>query len=260
MSAQRSRPNRIILAAASLFVAAGTARAQSPAARLLDSARGLIAQGTPAGDVEMLRTAQVLLERAAIASPDDAWPLHYQAYAMYREATLRMGRDGQDVRPLLERIDSILERSAKLKAIPETHALRASVLGMMIGSNPLRGMLLGPRSSSQMERAMELGPDNPRVWLLRGIGAFNTPAMFGGGVEAAEGFLRKAIDLFAEDHPVGVAPSWGLNEAYAWLGQAYAKQSKIDLARSNYERALALEPRDDWVRMVLLPALDRKKQ
>jgi tetratricopeptide (TPR) repeat protein len=227
---------------------------------LLDSARAMIAQATPSGDVDALKTAYAMLERASVASPDDPWPLHYQALALYREATVRMGRDNADVRPMLERIDSLLERSAKLKPVPETHALRASVLGMMIGSNPLRGMLLGPRSNSQMDRAIELGPTNPRVWLLRGIGAFNTPSMFGGGAEKAEAYLKKAIELFANDHPQPPAPDWGLGEAHAWLGQTYAKQNKIDSARMNYERALAIEPGDYWVRMILLPALDRKKQ
>jgi tetratricopeptide (TPR) repeat protein len=240
--------------------AASSAAAQSPAVKLLDSARTMIAQATPSGDVAAMTAAYAMLERASAASPDDPWILHYQAFALYREATTRMGRDKADVRPMLERIDSLLERSAKLKPIPETHALRAAVIGMMIGSNPLRGMMLGPRSNSQMERAMSLGPTNPRVWLLRGIGAFNTPAMFGGGADKAEEYLRKAIELFANDHPQAPAPDWGLGEAHVWLGQAYAKQAKVDSARASYERALAIEPGDYWVRMVLLPALDRKKQ
>jgi tetratricopeptide (TPR) repeat protein len=260
MSAHRSRVSSIVAAATLALFAPSIGHGQSPATTLVDSARTLIDRATRASDLEGLRSAQALLERVTVASPSDAWAMHYQGFALYREATLRMGRDNADVRALLERADSILERSAKLKAVPETHALRSSVLGMMIGSNPLRGMMLGPRSGSQMERAVELGPANPRVWLLRGIGAINTPSMFGGGADKAETYIKKAIELFANDHPQSPAPAWGLAEAHIWLGQAYAKQSKIDLARASYERALALEPESDWVRMVLLPALDQKKK
>jgi tetratricopeptide (TPR) repeat protein len=82
--------------------------------------------------------------------------------------------------------------------------------------------------------------------------------MFGGGADKAEAYLRKSIELFANDRPEPPAPDWGLAEAHLWLGQAYAKQNKIDSARASYERALAIEPRNDWVRFELLPSLDRR--
>jgi len=231
----------------------------TPAARYLDSARTLIAKATPLGDLAMLRSARVLLDRAAIAAPNDPWVLHYLGYELYREATLSMGREGADVKEILERCDSILQMSAALAAIPENHALRSGVLGMMIGSSPLKGITLGPRSGAQIERALTLGPDNPRVWLLRGIGAFNTPAMFGGGMDNAKEYLTKSIALFAKDNPTGKAPSWGRHEAWVWMGQAYVKEGKLDSARAAYNRALEIEPNDGWVRMALLPALDKKK-
>jgi hypothetical protein len=241
MSAHRSRVSNIVAAATLTLFAPSIGHGQTPASALVDSARTLIDRATRASDLEGLRSAQALLERVTVASPSDAWAMHYQGFALYREATLRMGRDNADVRQLLERADSILERSAKLKAIPETHALRSSILGMMIGSNPLRGMMLGPRSGSQMERAVELGPTNPRVWLLRGIGAINTPSMFGGGADKGETFIKKAIELFANDHPQPPAPAWGLAEAHIWLGQAYAKQSRIAATPSGWQPETRLQ-------------------
>lgn len=226
-------------------------------ARLLDSSRVLLAKAVPAGDAAGIRVAGALLDRALTATPDDPWLLHYLGYALYREATLAMGRDGRDAGPLLERADSLLARSAALAPIAETHALRGTVLGMMIGSNPFKGMRLGPRSSEQIEVAVQLAPKNPRVWLLRGVGAINTPAMFGGGADKAEQYLKSAIELFAGDQPAVPAPSWGRHEAHVWLGQVYAKKGKPALARAEYEKALALEPGDVWTRMSLLPALDK---
>jgi tetratricopeptide (TPR) repeat protein len=184
---------------------------------------------------------------------------HGRMAALYREANLLVSKrhDEKEYRPLLEQADSLLEQSAAKLALPETYALRSSVLGQLIGSNPLRGMTLGPRSGSAMDRAIELGPRNPRVWMLRGVGAMFTPTLFGGGVQKAEEYLRKAIGFFAEDRPVAPLPAWGHAEAYAWLGQALHKQKRIDDARAAYAKALELQPENGWVKHVLLPALDR---
>ena len=247
------------LALGLLLLGAAPAAAQSPATRLLDSARVLITKAYPAGDVATLHSAEALLERALTVVPNDAWLLHYLGFATYREATLRMGRDREAVDGLLQRADSLLQRSASFGAIAETHALRSGLLGMMIGSNPIKGMTLGPQSGAQMEEALQKGPNNPRVWMLRGIGAINTPAMFGGGLDKAEEYLKKSIALFETDKPQPPAPSWGQYEAHAWLGQVYAKQDKKDAARAEYEKALAIEPGDRWTRKSLLPALDKKQ-
>jgi tetratricopeptide (TPR) repeat protein len=251
-----------LLAGALLLVAASvSAGAQAPnaaAVRLRDSAIVLISSAYRAGDDRGLATASALLERGLSVAPDDPWLLHYAGFALYRRATLSMGRERADPKPMLEKAGDYFERSAAGR-IPESHALRSAVLGMMIGSNPLKGMTLGPRSNSETEKAVELGPDNPRVWLVRGIGAMNTPAMFGGGLGKAEEYLKKSITLFATDTPQHPAPSWGRHEAHIWLGQVYAKQDRVADARAEYQKALAIEPDDQWVKTILLPALDRKR-
>jgi tetratricopeptide (TPR) repeat protein len=226
---------------------------------LRDSAIILIAKATPVGDVDGLKSAEALLERALTVAPNDPWLLHYLGFALYREGTLRMGRYREDVGPVLERADSILERSTRLAAIPESHALRSGLLGMMIGTSPIKGMTLGPKSGAQMERAIELAPNNPRVWMVRGIGAIHTPSMFGGGLDKSEEYLKKSIELFGTDKPEPPAPAWGLAEAHVWLGQVYAKQGKKEMARTEYQKALAIEPNEMWTRTTLLPALDKNK-
>ena len=240
------------------MLSASVVQAQAPAtARLLDSSRVLLARAVTAGDVGTVRSATALLERALTVAPNDGWLLHYLGYALYRDATISYGRDKSDTKATLERADSILQRAGTAASIAESHALRSGVLGMMIGPNPLKGMVLGPRASNEMDRALEIGANNPRVWLLRGIGAVNTPAMFGGGMENAEKYLKRAVELFATDRPTAPAPSWGAHEAHLWLGRVYAKQERKDLARAEYAKALALEPNDMWIRTTLLPALDK---
>jgi tetratricopeptide (TPR) repeat protein len=260
MSAHRSRSSAVLsIVLLSAFAAWLQAQSPHPTARLLDSARAMIAKATPVGDIPALKNAQALLERAATVAPNDPWLTHYLGFALYRQATLSFGMGRDNYAPILERADSVLERSAIAGSIAESYALRSGVIGMMIGSNPIKGMTLGPKSAAQMEKALELAPRNPRVWLLRAIGAFNTPAMFGGGMDRAEEYLLKSIALFSQDKPLPPAPTWGLHEAYTWLGRVYANEDKIPAARTAYHKALEIEPNDMWVRSVLMPALDKKK-
>ena len=231
--------------------------------RWADSARVQIEQANVRGNLDQLRASRVLIDRALTAFAGDPLLEHYAAYALYREATLLMARNGAKesvYRPLLEEADSLLERSASKLQLPETYALRSAVLGQLIGSNPLRGMSLGPKSGKAMDRAMEVGPDNPRVWLMSGIGAMFTPGMFGGGLEKSEAHLRKAIALFTTDQPAPPLPAWGHAEAYVWLGQALHKSKRTEDARAAYAKALELDPDNGWVRDVLVPALDRSER
>ncbi len=243
-----------------LLLAAATSRAAAQVMTppiAIDSARAEIDRAVMLGEVPRITAALTLLERAAAASPDDPWVHHYMGYALYRKAILGQQMSDVDPKPHLERARTTLERSIRLRAIPESHAQLSSVLGQMIGSNPLKGMTLGPKSDGEMEKAIALGPDNPRVWMLRGIGALYKPAMFGGGMDKAEEYLAKSIELYARDAGAAPAPSWGRAEAHAWMGQVQARRKNIAAARASYQRALELEPENGWVRSVLLPALDK---
>ena len=106
---------------------------------------------------------------------------------------------------------------------------------------------------------MELGPQNPRVWLLKGVGNIFKPKLFGGGAEKAEVDIRKAISLYEHDAPASPRPAWGRAEAWAWLGQALDKQDKRGDARAAFVKALEIDPEFGWVKYKLLPDLDRKK-
>jgi tetratricopeptide (TPR) repeat protein len=69
--------------------------------------------------------------------------------------------------------------------------------------------------------------------------------------------LRKAIALFEADHPVSPNPSWGRADAYIWLGQALQKEEKSADAKAAYQKALEIQPGNQWVQRVLLPSLDK---
>lgn len=225
-----------------------------------DSARREIQAARIHNDLQRLRAARALVERARAAYPDEPLLLHYNGYALFRESELLRARQAPEdaIRQRLEEAARLLEQSAQLKAMPETYALHSGVLGQQIGFSPIiLGIKLGPRSGEAMERALTAGPNNPRVWLLRGIGAIFTPGMFGGGMDRAKEYVERALELFPEDRREPPAPAWGYADAYAWLGQIHQSNGDTAAARSAYQAALRIEPEYAWVREFLLPALER---
>ena len=230
-------------------------------AKWADSAGRLIDKATFAGDLLGLRNAGLLLDRALAAYPNDALLLQYQGYELYREAGL-LGGSGRTPRekaelPLVAATARVkLLESLAAQPLAETHALLAMTMGRMIGLDQIYSPTLGPLIPKEMNAAISMGPNNPRVWLLRGIQAVYTSAEYGGGLPVAEMQLNKAIELFATDNPAPPAPSWGKAEAYVWLGQVLQKQNRIAEARAAYNKALSVQRDYPWVTYSLLPSIE----
>ena len=228
------------------------------AAEWADSARRQIDAATVAGDLDEMREAKLLIEKALGAYPNDGLLLHYAGYANYREAGIRQGLGGPDARdiPLIHATARTkLQQSLAAQPIAETHALLAMVMGSLIGEDHSAAPVLGPMIPQEMTAAITMAPTNPRVWLLRGIQSFYTPIQYGGGLPVAETQLNRAIELFATDNPAPPLPSWGRAEAYVWLGQVLQKQGRTPEARTAYNKALAIQPNYPWVIYSLLPSL-----
>ena len=212
-------------------------------------------------DAAGIRRARTDLLRLLAAGPlSDRAPLtqYAIAYAGWRLSTnpAVSGRERDD---LLDDAEERLRTAVKLDPkLAEGYALLSGVYGLKIANSPMSGILLGPRSGSAIDRAEALEPENPRVLLSRGIGKFNTPAMFGGSVKDAETYLRRAIDRFRVESPSKPFPAWGRFDAHAWLGQVHARRGDKAAAREEYRLALEVAPRSGWVQFVLLPALDKK--
>jgi tetratricopeptide (TPR) repeat protein len=253
-------------AIAALIVGTSIAGAQTAGTvGMIDSIRVAIENANELADVPALENTIATTERAIAGSASDSAAAsllrHYHAYALYRAGTLVLGRDGSGkARPYFDRAAEELESLTKGKTIPESFALLSAVYGMQIASAKIQmiaGMKLGPKSSSMSAKAMELAPKNPRVYLIRGIGAFNTPSAVGGGMDKAETDLKKAIELFASDNPAPPLPKWGLADAHIWLGRVYVNRHQTDSARAEYQAALTIQPRNAWVITTLLPALQK---
>ena len=241
--------------------------AQSPASaptpnELADSVRRAIETSTELGDLAGIENAVALAERAAGAGEGSALLQHYHAYGLYRAGSLVLGRDGTArARPYFDRARDELETLVNGSTIPESVALLSAVYGMQIASAKVQfiaGMRLGPKSGAMIDSAVALAPRNPRIWLIRGIVAFNTPGSFGGGVDKAEAALKRAIELFAGDTVAPPLPSWGRAEAHIWLGRTYVRESRRDAARAEYQAALTLQSHNAWLTSTLIPALNRE--
>jgi len=232
--------------------AAGTAghgaQPSGTAAQWTDSARRLIDAGVIRENRALVGEGRALAERALTQSPGDPLLLHYQGYALYREAGLAWDGDEAMVPPLLREAERLLSQSLERRPLAETAALLARIQGYMSALYPRLAADLGAKARGYRAEAERLGSGNPRVWLLRGQGSFYTPELHGGGMTNAEQQLGRAVDLFREDAPPALLPSWGKAETYAWLGQLYARSGRVADARAAYEMALELEPDYAWAR------------
>src|ERR1700694_2035494 len=192
-----TKPLLTFIAVASALAFSISAGAQTPAltgaAKLADSAAREINKATIEGDIDRLHAARTLLDHALASYPNDAVLLHYKGYEAFREGGLLYARNRQsEIPPLLKEASTALEKSDSIKPMPETHALRASALGSLIGADQSLAPTLGPEIQQEMSAAISMGPTNPRVWLLRGISTMYTPPEYGGGLSEAETQLSKA--------------------------------------------------------------------
>lgn len=195
---------------------------------------------------------------------DDTYPWlvhYYVALADYRLVNFYNSKKNTELaKKYLEDGIQHLELALEQKDdFAEVHSLLSSLLGIKIGLTPWLGITLGPRSGREMGKAMELAPGNPRNYLIAGISAFFSPKIFGGGKEKARAELEKAIVLFeteAADHPI--FPEWGHDEAHAWLGQVFLETETPETAKVHFEKALEINPQNNWVKYVLLPNYEKE--
>jgi tetratricopeptide (TPR) repeat protein len=206
-----------------------------------------------------LRLAMLDAGRIAAAAKtprDRELALYAEAYVAWRMSTMPDVK-GDDGKSLLEDASKRLHEVMKANEnSAEAPALLASVLGQLIryGGNK---MTLGPEASELRRRALANDPNNPRVVLQAAITTFHTPAQYGGGADQAEAELRRALSLFDREPAGRPWPNWGRFDAHAWLGQALAARGDKAGARAEYNLALEQWPTSDWVKRVLIPALDR---
>ncbi len=214
-----ARPNRLL--ALILATAMGTApvAAQTPAARLVDSARVSYDRLTAFDDTLGLARIETLLDRALQAFPSDPYLQHYRGLVGYRHGIVDMASNPKRASINLTLAAGMLSSADAKLPWPESAALLSSTYGLLIALDQSRAMELGPQIGELQGRALAAGAQNPRVHLIIGQGLANTPTEWGGGIEKGLALINKAIALFATDKPAPLAPTWGREEAQAALAR-----------------------------------------
>ena len=224
--------------------------------KLAETIRGEIQAGSLSGDRARLEAALRLADRGTVLFPKDALLHHYKGYAVYRIVQLPETLSESAKTALLTQGLDALAAANRLTPMAESYILRRALMAQSI-TDPGSAMAMVTPMQDELAQAMRIGKENPRVWLVNGIGSLFTPAQWGGGPETALGHLTKAEILFKSDHPGKALPDWGHAETYAWLGIAHQKLGHKEESRRAYQEALRLEPGLSWVKDVLLPGLEK---
>lgn len=151
------------------------------------------------------------------------WTTNY--YAAYSKVQLSYNEpDPKRKDALLDEADTYAAEAGKLlgKETDELYVLHALIANARMGVDPQnRWQKYGKTFEDNLDKAKELNPNNPRIYLLRGIAKFYTPKMFGGGKKTALPYFEKAAPLFDREPKTDVAkPYWGARTNGWFLNQA----------------------------------------
>jgi hypothetical protein len=93
----------------------------------------------------------------------------------------------------------------------ETYVLAAMIANSRLGVDPMnRWQKYGKIFTDDLQAAKEINPNNPRMYYLKAVSTFFTPAAFGGGKKNALPYFEKADGLFAAEKGDDVTkPYWG---------------------------------------------------
>jgi tetratricopeptide (TPR) repeat protein len=258
----------LVAAAAAVALAARPARAAGPDAAAVAAAKGALQSGVDHGKAQEILAARAQFAALSAAAPEEPTLHYWVALASWRAVPLMKEDDAAKAqakkicKDAIERCDKAL---AKAPRHADTIALKAGLQGLWLSFDPAAMMTLGMQMEQAMERARELEPANPRVVFLDGINTFHKPAFVGGGADKARVKFDQAIALFAKAAPgeAGAAGdpaalAWGADDAFVWAGRAAMKEKDYAAARAYYQKALAANPNNGWVRHSLLPNAEKQ--
>jgi hypothetical protein len=159
---------------------------------------------------------------------ENEWLAPY--YAAYGKVGLTYNETDANKKDLwLDEADNYIAQAVTVlgKDNDETYVLKAMIANARMGVDPKnRWQKYGKVFEDNLEAAKVLNADNPRIYMLRGIAKFFTPAMFGGGKKAAMPYFEKAKGLFAARTDKDITkPYWGNATNEYFIGMA-SKEEK----------------------------------
>ena len=168
--------------------------------KLLDKSYNLKELQTLVNDFEHLTTV----------APTNWLVNYYVAYTNIRLADQSSGGSIDSYCNQAEKYIKIAEKQPDADA-SEINALYAYLYSVKVKVNPMfRGAKYGKLSREYSEKSIKENPENPRPYLIRAIGIYFTPKVFGGGVAKAKPMLNKALEKFKHFTPkTPNHPHWG---------------------------------------------------
>ena len=113
-----------------------------------------------------------------------------------------------------------------------------------------------------LNRALELEPTNPRALWIQAVPYLVLPPERGGNVDRAIELYRKMLENAGPLKPLSPLPDWGKVEAFMSLANAHLIKASPDVDAADVEAHEALRLQPDWhyVRDILIPQIDAKRQ
>jgi len=217
-----------------------------PLSQDMRKAKTTLQAGINTWSLELLQAARDQFINCLMkAKTENAYILYHIALADYRLVTLYLSsKANEEAERSLQEAQKYLEKAmAILPSFGESFALYGYLLGFEIGLHPEKAMTLGTASFDYSSKAFNKDPENPRIHLLKGISLFYTPEAYGGGADNAIESLNKAATLFEKEIVKDpLQPSWGKEEAYAYLGIAYKQKKDMEKAKEMLKKALEINP------------------
>lgn len=186
---------------------------------------------------------------------------YYAALADYRLASYYLAaKVTADADRFVAEGEDFLKKAMEADpAFGEASSLYGFFLSLEVALHQERGMTLGFKSLSLINAGIDLDPANPRTHLIKGIYLLYLPEAFGGGPDKSLPFLEKALSLFdtvVVDNPL--KPSWGKDEALAYIGLSWRNKGDLEKAREFLNKALVVNPKMSFAR-VLLAEVDKSR-
>lgn len=161
-------------------------------------------------------------ERIGDAEKTQWLPYYYAALALSSSGWMP---DLKDKDANATRMNAFLD---KADAVATSNADKAEILAVrnmsatqqMLVDPQARWATYGKTSAEALEKGMQLDPNNPRLYYLKGMSLFGTPAAFGGGKDKAKPLFEKSVALYKEAKPGQFAPHWGQKQAEDMLAQS----------------------------------------
>lgn len=205
--------------------------------------------GSP--QMEAARDAQdrAALERAVAQFSAQAQKQPSNADAQYRlalaqsmlaEVALEL-RDKNQAKTAAEDGIKAAEKAVSLNgSVAEYHRVLGTLCGQVIPANTWLAMKYGRCALESINQAIQLDSRSALAYVSRGVGNYYLPPALGGSIDKALQDFQKAAQIDPK-----------LPDPHLWMGVALRKANRNAEARTEFQRALTLNPRRIWAKQQL---------